>query len=681
MARNKQKSPGTYWAVEDTMTCSDAVISRYNDYYQFCMSKGYFSLWRNSFFTYNPNRYSAGNTMTAGESNEYRVMRVNHYKNLLEHIQNLTITDRPVWQAQATNSDARSQKQCIIAEGLLDYTMREKRVERHLKDATKFALLFGDGFIFEKWDPQAGKVVATDPETGESKHEGDIKYTSLEAVDLVRDPNLSSYAKRSWVIARTYENKYDIAAKYPEYADEIISTQPYMMGSQNHYLGSNFLDHSLQSDQIVILNFFHEKSTACPNGRQMIMLENGTVLTDSPLLYKHIPIHRISPGDQVGSPMGQSVSFDLLPICEMIDGTYSQILSINEAYSIPKLILRHGSDIQPETLASGIQIIKCAKDEEPHIMAMPTAEQGLYNALQVLEQLSETISGVNSVSRGQPEASLKSGSALALIESMAIQFNGPLQQSYIQLLEDVGTATIQIYQDYADEPRVIQISGKRNKAYVQQDFKSDDIDTISRVQVQAGNPLSKTVSGKLQIAQELLQTGVIKTGAEYLQVLQTGNLDPLIQGETAVLLNIASENEMLLDGQQVPVFFTDDHVLHISEHNSLASDPSVRMNPELFAVVAAHINAHISSLMDPVYQNYRMITQQPSIPSPGSPGPGQGPAGGGASPATAAPAGATSAGPMGAGAVQEKAATINAPNMPKNPLTGTRQQYNGAANE
>ncbi len=228
MARTKKAKVNTvYWAgpESDTPTCADEVLKRYRDYFEFCMSKGYFSLWRNSFYSYNPNRYSNGNTMLAGQNNEWRVMKVNEYKNLIDHIQNLTITDRPVWQASAINTDAQSRKQCIIAEGLLDYTIRAKRVERHLNDATKFALLFGDGFVFQKWDGNAGDKVATDEETGESKYTGDIRYTAVEAVDLIRDPNLSSFNKRSWVIVRTYENKYDLAAKYPEYAVDICSTQ------------------------------------------------------------------------------------------------------------------------------------------------------------------------------------------------------------------------------------------------------------------------------------------------------------------------------------------------------------------------------------------------------------------------------------------------------------------------
>ena len=49
--------------------------------------------------------------------------------------------------------------------------------------------------------------------------------------------------------------------------------------------------------------------------------------------------------------------------------------------------------------------------------------------------LNETVSGVNSVVRGNPEKSIKSGAALATIQAQAIQFMNGLQQSYIFLID------------------------------------------------------------------------------------------------------------------------------------------------------------------------------------------------------------------------------------------------------
>lgn len=672
IAPSNRPAEDEYWASANTRDCADEVIKRCDDYWTFCRTKGWFTMWRRLYYAYNPNRYSLGTTIQTGESNEYRTIKVNHFRNLIEHIQTLSITDRPTWQPQSVNSDSKSQKQTIIAAGVLDYMMREKRVERYLKDATRNAVLFTEGFISERWDPKAGEALARDPDTGATRHDGDIFYAAHEPVDVIRDPNLKSFSQRSWVVVRTYENKYELAAKYPEYYSEIVGQQSGIT-LDNHYLGGQFLDRSTDSDQIPVLTFYHVKSQACPDGRQMTMLSDGTVLNDSILLYKHIPLHRIVANEQIGTPFGMSVSQDLLPLQEMLDAHYTTILSINENYSIPKVLLPIGSNIMTDSLSAGFQAISYNPQAgKPEIMMMPTAPNGLFDAMAKIQQDMETISGVNSVSRGQPEASLKSGSALALVQSMAIQFHAPLQQSYIQLLEDVGTATIQIMQDYADTPRIMQIAGKRNKGIVQQSFSNKDIDTISRVQVMVGNPLSKTVSGRLSIAQDLLANKIITTGQEYLMVLETGELEPLIQGPTSELLNLATENELLLEGQDVPVLFTDNHVLHVQEHSALASDPAIRTNPTLFAAIAKHLQQHITLLSDPTYQNFRMLTNQPSLPPQGQPQapqmPQQPQQGGGPNPGMVVAPGQ----PMSNSDIQAKAASVNMPNAPRNAMTGER---------
>jgi len=661
---DNENMPSDYWAAGDTRECADEVINRCDDYWRFCKTSNWFENWRKLYYAYNPNRYVAGQTVMAGESNEYRTIKVNHFRNLLEHIQTLSITDRPAWQPQSTNSDSTSQKQTIIAQGVLDYMMREKRVERHLHDATRNALLFCEGFVSEWWEPTAGETLAQDAETGETRHDGDLRYASHEPVDVVRDPNLKHFSQRSWVVIRTYENKYELAAKYPEYRDEITGTT-IGISNVNHYMAGQFMDRSLETDLTAVLSFYHVKSASVPDGRQMTLLPDGTVLSDSILLYKHIPLHRIVANDQIGTPMGMSVSLDLLPLQEMLDAHYTTIISINENYAIPKILLPIGSNIMTDSLSSGFQAISYNPAAgKPDVMMMPTAPDGLFRAMLQLQQDMETISGVNSVSRGNPEASLKSGSALALVQSMAIQFHAPLQQSYIQLLEDVGTATIQILQSYADTPRIIQIAGKRNKGIIQQSFTSQDLDGISRVQVQVGNPLAKTVSGRLSIAQDLLSNQIITTAAEYLMVLETGQLEPLTQGATSELLNLASENELLLEGTVVPVLFTDNHVLHIQEHSALASDPQIRSNPAAFGFIAQHIMQHISMLSDPSYQSYRMLTQQPSLPPVGSPtGPGQAPG---------APQLQQGGAPMGSQEIQAKAAEVKPPQSPANALTGER---------
>jgi len=134
----------------------------------------------------------------------------------------------------------------------------------------------------------------------------------------------------------------------------------------------------------------------------------------------------------------------------------------------------------------------------------------VFKFLDMLIQAAETISGVNSVARGNPEASLKSGTALALVQSQALQFVSGLQQNYVKLIEEVGTAVIQILKDYANTPKFITLVGKNNRPLTKE-FTGEKISSINRVVVDMGNPLAKTIAGRVQMAEQMMQMKSSKT--------------------------------------------------------------------------------------------------------------------------------------------------------------------------
>jgi len=139
----------------------------------------------------------------------------------------------------------------------------------------------------------------------------------------------------------------------------------------------------------------------------------------------------------------------------------------------------------------------------------------------------ETISGVNSVVRGNPQESLKSGSALAMVQSQAIQYISGLQQSCANLNQDVFTDIINILKEYADNEKTISIVGKYNRSMMVS-FTGDKISKINRVVVDVAGALEQTVPGRMQMAQDLIAAQLIKSPEQYLAVVKTGNLDPLL---------------------------------------------------------------------------------------------------------------------------------------------------------
>lgn len=585
-----------YWATTEKDELVSSLYERVQNYYNYLRTSSLYELYRNSYYNYFKASEHMGNVVWVGDNADYSNININHYRNLIQHRLTLTVSQRPTFQPRATNTDYKSQTQVKLAHGLLDYYMREKKLERFIKTAVEYALVYGEGFLRTDWDAQLGEEYGA-TETGAIIREGDISFKNGTPMDIIRDPFTRRWEDNDWVIMRTFVNKYTLAAKFPEYADDITSLHFNYQDKLNDIIDFATYTPSLaMTDVVPMYEFFHRDTPAMPGGRMLTFLDNEQVLIDSPLPYRDIPVYRISAGDMDGTPFGYTVGFDLLPLQKAVDNLYSTIQTNQEMFGVQRILLPRGSNIGLEELGQGLAIIEFDPQVgAPAPLNLTATPVEIFNQIAKLEQTMETLSGVNSVARGNPEASLKSGSALALVASQSIQFAQMLQQSYTQLLEDVGTSVINILKDYATVPRIAMISGIANRGYMKE-FKGDDLSMINRVIVDMGNPLSQTTSGKVQIAEQLISNGMIKNPEQYIQVLTTGKLDPLIEGEQAELLLIRSENEKLLNLVDVNAIITDNHMMHIQEHKTVLSSPEARENPELVANALSHIQEHINLL-------------------------------------------------------------------------------------
>ena len=97
-------------------------------------------------------------------------------------------------------------------------------------------------------------------------------------------------------------------------------------------------------------------------------------------------------------------------------------------------------------------------------------------------------------------------------------------------------------------------------------------------------------------------------------VLQTGNLQPMIHGETSELLLIADENEKINAGEIPQALYSDNHVLHIKEHNAVGSSTEARSNPQIVEALLAHCQQHIELLRNTDPELLQILGQQPLQP-------------------------------------------------------------------
>jgi hypothetical protein len=604
-----------YFAALPSDKAASELLTRARTFYQFNYDNGYLNKIRKMWLAYfgldgEFSNHDSHSIKFTGEQGELAAINVNHFRNLAQHIYVMITSNRPTMEARAVNTDYKSLSQAMLANSILDYYMREKKLEDFIKKATEMAIVMGSSYVRLEWNATAGESYDYDEETGRFNYEGDLEFSVLSPFDVVFDGTKETY-DNEWLLVRTYKNRFSLAAKYPELADKILGLPT--KSDASVYRLSLFSND--KTDDIPVYEFFHKRTEALPNGRYLLFLDSDIVLLDTKLPYRTIPIFRIVPSEILGTPYGYSPMFDVFPICEATNALYSTILTNQNAFGVQNVFVPDGSNFNMSTLAGGLNVMTGTTPPVPVNLTQTPKE--VFEYLQMMVKSAEVISGVNSVARGMPESSLKSGTALALVQSMALQFVSGLQQSYIQLIEDVGTNLINILKDFATTPKIVTLVGKNNKPYLQE-FTGEKIDAVSRVIVSVGNPLSKTTAGRIQMVQEMTQMKLITNPQQYLQILNTGNLDVATEGSTNELLLIKKENEKMLDGTVPLVSPLDQHALHINEHRAVLADPDLRENPDLIRVVMDHIAKHMDALRntDP---ELLAVTNQQSLMVPPMP--------------------------------------------------------------
>ena len=416
-----------YFAAKEAKETASILLSRAESWFQHLYSNGYYNKVRASWLAYHGIYYGEGHDISfGGEQGEFSQMAVNHYRNIADLMVTMITNVRINYKARASNSDSKSIIQTDLANGLLDYYVRQKRVEKYVHEAVRQAVVLATGYVKMEWNATTGEIYDYHPDTGAPIYEGDIEFSNLEPFDVIFDPNKSNSNNHEWVLCRTFKNKHDLAAKYPEFANKIkdLPTK------------SDFIDfRSLfdfptkqESDEVPVYEFFHKKTESMPEGRYLLFLSPEIILMDMPMPYRRLPVYRISPSDIMGTPFGYTPMFDLLPLQDALNALYSTILTNQHTFGVQNIYVPRGADIQLKALEGGLNIIEGNTGQgKPEPINFTSTPPEVFRFIEMIEKKMETISGMNSVVRGDPEASIKSGSAMALVQSMALQFISGLQ--------------------------------------------------------------------------------------------------------------------------------------------------------------------------------------------------------------------------------------------------------------
>ncbi len=647
-----------YWVLAPRADLAARCQEKVEAYYRFCEESGRTEQIRELYTAMIGGSSTSDGAVSwkiiaGGEQGEVLSSRENHIANIAVNLLNLTTSERPAVTCGAANTDKKSLAQTLLGDGLVEFHLTEKQLEDILLRAAKSAIGQHEGFVEWGWDAQAGEEHA--PEIQEEElgpsgmavepeqmpqviKAGEPRFTFLGPLDVVRDPHADSFDELNWLLTRRWVSKWDMAARYPELASRIVGLST-KSDPKQHVRGNNRGD---ETDLIPLWTLYHRKTPAVPEGLLFLFLDDEIDLFHGPLPYKRMPVKAIVCEWVEGTPFGQSPLLHLLGPQMAIDKLDSAMVTNSIGRGIGNMWTNSASNADVQPLGPSMNLIKM----EPGAVIQPVEWPHMPPEIPQLKRdkiaAMETLSGINSVVRGNPSEAVgadSSGAKLALIEAQAIKSNSGLERSWTGLVRDVALyGIIHLYRDFGGNvPRLARIAGKNN-TYLVKEFTSDDLSDIERVKVDVGNPVLRTVAGKMAIADKAVELGVIKPGElqKYILLLKEGTADPLFEAEQQLQMRIRGENERLMEGGEHNAIISDPHWREIPEHLSMLDNPAIReMSPEneaIKAAVLAAVQQHIDLLLAmpawmvlmrggpealAIYQQVQMSMAPPMLPPPG----------------------------------------------------------------
>lgn len=723
------KSRDFYWASAPAAELPDVIDEKARAFWNRLESDGRLDLWRRLERTYyGLDGEGAWKTSAAvtfgGDSGENVMVRINEFRSIVRGIASIVSAERPAFVAQALSGDAASLDAAPLCEGIVSSYYETRGLEDIASETARYAILLGEGFTHLRWDPFAGRThvmgerpvydagepvideeeretvrLEADPVTGQPvevptrervevprmeqwpEREGDIAPCSLGPLQVVRD--LDATDGMRWAIVAHREDVWTLAARYPELRDRILQQRGAPMWPRRVW-ASGFDERSadeLSGEMVTVWCFYHLACDSLPQGRYALVC-GDLVLYDGPLTMRSLPVIPLIPEKQNDTASGDTPVADLLCLQELYDTTWSALLTPIDALAVQNVAVPEGADVSVEQLSRGLQLLEYkylaghpggGKPEPLQLLRTP---EELWRMIELIPQVMQRISGINSVTRGAPDEQIKSGAFAALVGAQAQAYQGPLSRGVMRHHEAIGTGILETLRTYATTERVAEIAGRDRQTAIRE-FSASDL-TIQRVALDMANPLTRQMAGRMEVAQMLLaQPGMIQSPEQFLQLLATGRIEPMYRAQQSQLTLIRRENEMLADGKSPPVALIDRHDLHLAEHASVINDPDLRMNrPDVLEAVLSHMMEHVSqagavhttpALAFATGQRIPPAMVAP-MPMPGGPMPAEGPAG----PQQAGPAPRQQPPAPGRAKVPGSAPGGDMPMMPINPATGNR---------
>lgn len=651
----------TYFAAQaDPEKFAQEVFKRKQAYDQFLSDSGLLRLYSKMHWAYfgreNGKPFSTSEIGKDGAEGELHVLKVNHLRSIITGWDSTLGSQRTALEPVPEDGDYESTLQKKRAKAMLNhYTSSGSTARLDTVEATvrEYACVFGAGFGLQLWNHKLGALSVPElPAQGDQLGmpgvpTGDMQAWAMWGLNVAFDP----WRKDSnipWYTCKLWYPKHAAVKRWPQFEEELLSSKTESVVSGMDFglftagLTPSGAGQRRSDDEVPLYFFCHAPNEALPNGKQAFLLDGETVLEWDELLYRgrdgarRMPITRLAPADVPESPIGWTPAFGLLASQEAIDSLSSIELTNGRTFGLGSFVSEKGSDIEEEALSMGLMLVQYNKGfAPPTVLKMPTTPETVPMSRRTWIAEMGMMVGVSGASRGDPSAMVdKSGSALAFIDAKSLQYSSKFAGYCVVWREDFYMTTILIAQTFMTLDRQFEVMGQE-VSVLMPPFSGAHLNRITKIKVQLVNPLSQTISGRIQLAETVAERFAGQGGInlpQWMRMLEEGNIDFMTRDAAQEDRNMDRENELMSlgigaiprvpqmdpltqmpiigpDGRPVMVeapvpgeryvraLIIDDHKAHVLRHRCVLANPAVReaSTPEAKAVLFAvmgHIDEH-----------------------------------------------------------------------------------------
>jgi hypothetical protein len=544
--------------------------------------------WKNNLAFYAGNHYVRD---PISNQSTYKVrLRENHTNNTISRIISIVVQNLPIVKTFPASSSYIDVQNAESTEGYLKYFWRVQKLEEKIARLVKNTCIFGSGFGFRSWDPDAGEKITLykdeikGQEDVETMFNGDIKVDIDDPFKIFVRPGIEFIDDMHDFIRSVPTSRQAIEAKYGPVPSEPVKTM------------NVYTQRIRESDEIVMVNHYYHKPTpwfeeglyACWVGTKLLKARPAKESERKLPLY-HLPFDK--------NPMsfyGTSSIEQIMDLQEQLNRAASHIVEARNLISRPRVFASNEAKIAAQSLSDRPgEITRYALAGGPPQFVVPPfnfAEMANHKA--DLRNAIGQVSGITTASRGEIPSATKTALALQLVLEQDRSQYAPFIKSLFQVILDLAYGILYTAADYIDEddPRTIKIEGVSSDSRL---FHGKMVPSPLDLYLEDTNPFGWTAAGRIEQIGYLAEIGVIKDRNQILDMLKINSSDPAFEIQKIQRRTQQKEMELLNKGKLVEIGPEDDDAIHLDEITKVVAGFDFKFRPKAVQdVYLAHIKAH-----------------------------------------------------------------------------------------